>query len=467
MQDFTHLQYLNIFSIGIALTVYFISISVNNKNYYLSVIAVVIFSYFTICIYNTYVIFLPQRCMSNLLVPVTHLQIWYFYTFALFYTFILITSISVFFTLMFYKTEMFSFISFIFVIMFGSQLLLLTDSLLLFFLGYELLLLPSFFILYKFAKTYRCVEAAYIMLFWTQLGSFGIIFSLLYLIFNYNVFTFTALSVLPLTVCEVKYLTILLLCGFGVKMPIWPFYGWLPKAHVEAPTNFSIFLSGVLVKLAFFGFIKFLIFLSHDLIGWYLYVWVSIGMIEASQKLFYQTDLKRLIALTTVIEMHWVLLAVLHVTTLMCYAAILMIISHAIISALFFILTDCISRRYKTRLIYEISGLWLTSPNLSALILITNVIFLGFPYTSFFLSEYIFFLCLFDLNPGLFLLFTILLYFINPILIFRAWITVLYGKSYLQLISPGTDLTAREFLIIGFLLLQLMLLGIYPIFNFL
>lgn len=154
-----------------------------------------------------------------------------------------------------------------------------------------------------------------------------------------------------------------------------------------------------------------------------------LGILEVSQKLFYQTDLKKIIALTTVIEMHWLVFTVLHTTSLLYYSAVLMFISHALISSLFFILADCISRRFKTRNIYEITGLWLKAPVLSAFILITNVIFLGFPYTSLFLSEFLFFLAILDINPMLFFFFVFILYFCNPIIIFRAWVMVLYGKS--------------------------------------
>jgi NADH-quinone oxidoreductase subunit M len=101
------------------------------------------------------------------------------------------------------------------------------------------------------------------------------------------------------------------LIGFGVKFPIWPFYDWLPKAHVEASTNFSIFLSGVLVKLAFFGFIKYMLFLENEFSLLAVYPFILIGIIDSSFKLYYQIDLKKLIAYSTVIEMHWLVLAIM------------------------------------------------------------------------------------------------------------------------------------------------------------
>lgn len=396
-------------------------------------------------------------------------KMWYFYLFSILYIFFSVTLISIIFTAIFYKNEMFIFLNAIFIIFVGGHVMLLANNFFIFFIGYEFLLLPSFVILYKYAKTYRCVEAAYVMFFWTQFGSFFIMLVLFLFVANYRISTFSDLNTIIINNSDLKMIIIFLLIGFGVKMPIWPFYSWLPKAHVEASTNFSIFLSGVLVKLAFLGFLKFLLYINTDIYGWYLYLWMLLGILEVSQKLFYQTDLKKIIALTTVIEMHWLVFTVLHTTSLLYYSAVLMFISHALISSLFFILADCISRRFKTRNIYEITGLWLKAPVLSAFILITNVIFLGFPYTSLFLSEFLFFLAILDINPMLFFFFVFILYFCNPIIIFRAWVMVLYGKSWIQTDHKDEknyyDLTLTESLIIFFFISHLIVLGVCPIIN--
>lgn len=98
--------------------------------------------------------------------------------------------------------------------------------------------------------------------------------------------------------------------GFGVKFPIWPFYDWLPQAHVEASTNFSIFLSGVLVKFAFFGFVKFMLLFGFDNVPLYFYPFILVGFVDSSSKLYYQVDLKKIVAYSTVIEMHWLTIAV-------------------------------------------------------------------------------------------------------------------------------------------------------------
>jgi len=186
----------------------------------------------------------------------------------------------------------------------SGYILFFTDSLILFFLAYEMLLIPSFFILYGFAKTRRCVEAAYLMFFWTQFGALFLIFAFIYLFITCGTSSFSIISVNFFSTFEVNFFFLCCLIGFGVKLPIWPFYGWLPKAHVEASTNFSIFLSGVLVKFAFFGLLKCLITIQLEPTFIYAYPFLFIGVVDAVFKLFYQVDLKKLVAYSTVVEMH-------------------------------------------------------------------------------------------------------------------------------------------------------------------
>ena len=209
------------------------------------------------------------------------------YCFPFIYIFVVVTAISLVFCLSYNSNELTTFTFYCVVIMLAGTTMFFTSSLLVFFLAYETLLVPSFFILYNFAKTRRCVEAAYLMFFWTQFGALFLIFAFLYILILSGSASFEALSLLYLSPYEVNFLFGCLLFGFGVKLPIWPFYGWLPKAHVEASTNFSIFLSGVLVKFAFFGFLKCLVTIQLEPTFYFLYPFLTIGLVEASLKLFY------------------------------------------------------------------------------------------------------------------------------------------------------------------------------------
>lgn len=386
------------------------------------------------------------------------------------YVFILITFISFIFTVIFFNYYLYHYILFITTIYLSTYILLFTNNLIIFFISYEFLLFPAFYILYTFAKTYRCVEAAYIMLFWTQFGAIILITIIVFILLKYNIYYFNKLFNMQLTISEKNLLFILIFISFGVKMPVWPFHVWLPKAHVEAPTNFSIFLSGVLVKIAFFAFLKFVFYSLMIVSYWFIFVWLILGIFDVSMRLFYQIDLKKIIAYTTVIEMHWLLLVLLQSTTLSYVSSILMLFSHAVLSSLFFLLTDSISRRFNTRYITELNSLWLLSPNLTTIILITNILFLGFPCTSLFWSEFFLFMYLLQLNPILYGILLIILFFSIPVILFRIWIQIMYGNLAFKFLyiknnyynQKCYDINKAELLLYIFLLLHVLIVGIYP-----
>lgn len=142
------------------------------------------------------------------------------YFFPFIYVFLLVTVLSIVFCLTYNIDELASFMFYCLSILVAGYILFFTDSLILFFFAYEMLLIPSFFILYKFAKTRRCVEAAYLMFFWTQFGALFLILALLYLFFTCNSSQFSLISYFYFSPFEVNFLFVCVLCGFGVKLPI-------------------------------------------------------------------------------------------------------------------------------------------------------------------------------------------------------------------------------------------------------
>lgn len=388
------------------------------------------------------------------------LQFLNIYVFPFIYIFVLITTISIIFCLAYNTTEVFSFMFYCWVILLAGYLLFFTESLILFFFAYELLLVPSFFILYNFAKTRRCVEAAYLMFFWTQFGAMFLILSFIYIFLITGTSSFTVLNLTYFSPFELNFLFMCWLVGFGVKLPIWPFYGWLPKAHVEASTNFSIFLSGVLVKFAFFGLLKCLLVVQLEPTCFYIYPFLVVGTLDAVFKLFYQTDLKKLVAYSTVVEMHWLTICVISGHTPLMLASFCMLISHALLSTNSFLLVDAIGRRFKTRLVTEVSGINFICPKLFLVSLLNLLVFLGFPGSIMFIAEILFFSFFFDLFPFLTLLFILCLYFLGPTFFFRTWTNVLFGASAFMYKTLPTDLLLKELLMYLGILVFMFWLGL-------
>jgi len=141
------------------------------------------------------------------------------------FIFLFITLVSILFCLMYNFNESLLFVFYSVSIMLVGINLFFSDFMLYFFLFYEMLLVPSFFILYKFAKTRRAVEASYLMFFWTQFGAIFLIFALFYLFFLTKSSLFSLCNSSSFNTFDVNFITLLLLIGFGVKLPIWPFYG--------------------------------------------------------------------------------------------------------------------------------------------------------------------------------------------------------------------------------------------------
>lgn len=419
-----------------------------------------LFSYFNYSV-NDFVTYIENECpifvFDLSIINFNFLNIYYF---PFIYIFILVTILSILFCLSYNINEIIMFVFYCLVIVAAGYSLFFTDSIILFFISYELLLVPSFFILYKFAKTRRCVEAAYLMFFWTQFGALMLILSFLY-IFNVALSSsFQILNSYEFSLFEINFLFVCWMAGFGVKLPIWPFYGWLPKAHVEASTNFSIFLSGVLVKFAFFGLLKCLLVLQLEPTVFYVYPFLLIGIIDSVFKLFYQIDLKKLVAYSTVLEMHWLVICVISGYSCLLLASFCMLISHALLSSNSFFLVDAINRRFKTRLITEISGINFLCPKLFLLSLLNSLVFLGFPGSIFFIAEVLFFSFLFDLFPLLCIFLLPFLYLLGPTFFFRSWVNVLFGLSSSINKTIPLDLNHKEWFIYFGIIFLMFWLGV-------
>nr|ACX30996.1 NADH dehydrogenase subunit 4 [Moneuplotes crassus] len=388
----------------------------------------------------------------------------YLYAWPFIYIYVFISLVTLLICFAYNRAELLTFQFYLIIIFITGSLLFYVNSLFMFFISYEAFLLPSFLVLYNFAKTRKAVEAAFLMFFWTQLGAVFLIFNFQYVFFLSGTSTFNELSFVLYSPLEAHFLFWTVLVGFGVKFPIWPFYDWLPKAHVEASTNFSIFLSGVLVKFAFFGFLRYFLALGLDLTSWFVYPILIVGFLDASSKVYYQLDLKKLIAYSTVIEMHWLLFAVLNGSSFFWISGFAMMISHALVSANFFLLIDSITRRFKTRLISEIAGVFYITPKLHFIILLMLILFLGFPGSLLFVSEFLFFSALLEFSFGFFLLIFFIAYFAVPVCFFRSWFLLLFGLPSTRFFTAPTaqltDLSGFESLLLGVIILLLFWFGL-------
>ena len=144
------------------------------------------------------------------------------------------------------------FILYFFVFVFCTVNMVYTNNLFVMFLFFEFIFVPSLFFVYKFGYSKRVEKTVSFLLLWTLSGSFIVLIAFSYLYSVCNSLELTNIIYVFFTPLEQNILCLVFFLGFGIKLPIWPFHYWLTKVHVEAPTGFSIFLSGFLVKTAFF-----------------------------------------------------------------------------------------------------------------------------------------------------------------------------------------------------------------------
>ena len=254
---------------------------------------------------------------------------------------------------------------------------------------------------------------------------------------------------------EIFFLSTFLFLGFGFKVPIWPFHYWLTKTHVEAPSGFSMYLSGFLVKTALYGFYKISSIFGSELNSVLFSSICIIGIIDSSLKMWGQTDLKKLVAYGTVQEMNIIYLTLCWGDTLNVISCILFCLTHAFLSTLMFYLVDVIYRRFNSRSVVEVSGIIQTAPNLSIFIFIMCVFFSGLPGTLKFTVEFYIFSSLFDLSPLSCFITFFIANCIGLIGFSKCWFNVIFGMSYKNKNQIIMDLTIKELYIICFSLFML------------
>lgn len=297
---------------------------------------------------------------------------------------------------------------------------------LLFYLFFEFMLLPMFFLIGIWGGPKR--EYASIKFFlYTLLGSIFILIVLIALLLSTkspneanaivhsfsisdmansaNIISQSVLDPLRgLTVFGVSvrvWAFVLLFIGFGIKLPMVPLHTWLPDAHVEAPTAISVLLAALLLKIGGYGLLRIIYPLFPDAalqLSWLVALFGVISIIYGALAAMASKDLKRLIAYSSVSHMGFVLLGVASVTTEGAAGAVYQMVSHGIISAMLFIIAGVLYDRTQNRLIENYSGLLSKMPTYFAFTLIAFFASLGLPGFSGFMAEIMVFLGAFKSN---------------------------------------------------------------------
>ena len=335
-----------------------------------------------------------------------------------------------------------------------------------FFFFYEFLLLPSFLFVYYISPSRRAIQASIYFVIWTQIGSVLVLIVISYFLIFSNTTNFYALKLYTFTELETYVLYLLLFFGFGFKIPIWPFHYWLTKTHVEAPSGFSIYLSGFLVKSALFGFYKLSNIFSIQIDTFFFSLICILGILDSSLKMWGQTDLKKLVAYGTIQEMNLIFIVFIWGDSKAIISGFIFTIVHALLSALMFFLVDCIYRRYESRSIIEVNGILQHTPNLGLNIVFMIIFFSGLPGTLKFVVEFFIFSGLIEIS---FTLCAITLFVANVLGLIgfcKSWFNVLFGVNLKIRKSPILDLTKKELFLLFFIFFFLFFFSFFPYLIF-
>ncbi|WP_374089262.1 NADH-quinone oxidoreductase subunit M [Methylomicrobium lacus] len=349
----------------------------------------------------------------------------------------------------------------------GTVGVFLAVDLFLFFLFWEVMIIPMYFLISIWGHENRTYAAIKFVIF-TQVSSLLMLLSIIVLVLvNYHrsgafSFDYFALLNVPLAPDLADWLMLGFLIAFTVKLPAVPFHTWLPDAHTQAPTGGSVILAGVLLKTGAYGLLRFVIPLFPDAAHRFAPIAMTLGAVSvlyAAMMAYAQSDIKRLVAYTSVSHMGFVLLGVFSWNLLAIQGAVVTMLAHGLSAGALFMVAGFLQQRLHSREFGDMGGLWQAVPRLSSFMLFFVMATLGLPGLGNFVGEFLVLLGAFKVNP-----------IVTSVAAFALILAPVYALVIIQKACHGpwqnrqplTDCGFRELASLGVLVFVSVWLGLHP-----
>lgn len=343
-------------------------------------------------------------------------------------------------------------------------------DLFLFYVFWEVMLIPMYLLIGVWGNPKRRVYAAIKFFIYTMAGSVLMLVAILVLYFQHGgatgKYTFDLLELYKWSVPLELQVWLFLAFGvaFAIKVPMFPFHTWLPDAHTEAPTVGSVLLAAVLLKMGTYGFLRFSIPLfpnaSYQLIP-LVSILAIIGIIYGALVCLVQKDLKRLIAFSSVSHLGFVMLGLFALNVQGIEGGILQMLNHGFSTGALFLLVGMIYERRHTRLIEDFGGLWKQMPVFAAFFMVVTLSSIGLPGLNGFVGEFLILVGTFKAKAVYAILAA------TGIILAAAYMLWMFQRvMFGELTKPENkvlkDLSAREILVLSGVTLFIFWIGLFP-----
>jgi NADH-quinone oxidoreductase subunit M len=333
----------------------------------------------------------------------------------------------------------------------------------LFYMFFEGVLVPMFLIIGVWGGPNR-IYSAFKFFLYTFLGSILMLLGVIAVYFETGTTDITVAMTHAFPAGLQKWLWLAFFASFAVKVPMWPVHTWLPDAHVEAPTAGSVILAGILLKLGGYGFIRFslpMFPLASSYFTPLIFTLSVIAVIYTSLVALAQTDMKKLVAYSSVAHMGLVTMGTFAVTSEAVQGAMIQMLSHGLVSAALFLCVGVLYDRLHTHEIMRFGGLIERMPAYAFVFMVFTLAAVGLPGTSGFIGEFLILLGTFKVSTlyctlaatGMFLGLAYMLY------LYRR---VIFGTITRADLRGMLDLSLREKVVFAPLLVLVLWMGFYP-----